>query len=341
MGMKAGKIPLLLLGVAITGIAAFLFFRSGFFHKPLDKVSLRLNWTIYGEHAPFFTAKEKGFFRDQGLDVEILAGSGSGATVKLIAEGASDFGYADSGTVVKGIASGAKIKSVAVFTQRNTQSLMFLKDNPILEPKDIIGKKIAFTSGDATTQVFSSALLIMGIDASKVHILYYSTPREKEQAVFDGKADAFGGLYIDQLPRIRAKWKPKEVDAFKFHEHGLVALSMGIITHDNLIKRRPDLVKRFVQASQQGAHWARANPQEAASMVFKSTQGDTLDSVRTQIDYWLGCIHSSRTKDKAIGWMAAEDWAATIDLVAKTTKIEAPKDLATYFTNDFINEQIR
>lgn len=339
--MRTSRIVLFAAAVVVVGAAAVLFARTAPFVKPLDNVSLRLNWTVYGEHAPFFVAKEKGFFRDQGLDVEILPGSGSGATVKLIGEGASDFGYADSGTLVKGIASGAKIKSVAVFTQRNTQSLMFFASNPIREPKDIVGKKLAFTSGDASAQVFSSVLLTMGIDASQVHLLYYSTPREKEQAVFDGKADAFGGLYIDQLPRIREQWKPREVGVFKLHEHGLVALAMGILVHDDLIKRRPDLVKRFVKASQQGAQWAQAHPQEAAAIVFKHTQGDTLPSVATQVEYWLGCIHSSRTAGQPTGWMAADDWASTIALVAKTTKIDAPKELSLYYTNEFIDETIR
>ena len=339
--MKASRISLLLLGVAVAASAAFLLLRSGSFDRPLDKVSLRLNWTVYGEHAPFYAAKENGFFREQGLDVEILPGSGSGATVKLIGEGASDFGYADSGTVIKGITSGAKLKSVAVFTQRNTQSLMFFKDKPIRQPQDIIGKRLAFTSGDASAQVFFSTLVSMGIDASKVKVLYYSTPREKEQAVFDGKADAFGGLYIDQLPRLREQWKPREVDAFKFHEHGLEALAMGIIAHDDLIKRRPDLVKRFVAASQRGAQWAQGHPAQAAALVFKHTQGDTLASVRTQVDYWIACIHSPRTVGKAVGWMAPEDWAATIDLVAKTTQIEASRDPSAYFDNQFINQDIR
>ena len=83
------------------------------------------------------------------------------------------------------------------------------------------------------------------------------------------------------------------------------------------------------------------NVATARPLVVCASAGDTLPSVATQVEYWLGCIHSSRTAGQPTGWMAADDWASTIALVAKTTKIDAPKELSLYYTNEFIDETIR
>ena len=62
-----------------------------------DKLQFRLNWTIYGEHAPFFVAKDKGFYKDEGLDVEILEGSGSTTVAQLVANLTNPIAYVDVG----------------------------------------------------------------------------------------------------------------------------------------------------------------------------------------------------------------------------------------------------
>ena len=69
-------------------------------------LEFRLNWTLYGEHAPFFLGVDKGFYLDEGLDVSIVEGSGSSTTVKLIGNGTNNIGYADSATMMRGVTAG-------------------------------------------------------------------------------------------------------------------------------------------------------------------------------------------------------------------------------------------
>ena len=77
-----------------------------------DAVSFRLNWYIVGLHAPFLYGKERGFYKDEGIDLTINEGRGSISTAQVVAAGTDQFGFADSSSVVMVAAKGGEIRSV-------------------------------------------------------------------------------------------------------------------------------------------------------------------------------------------------------------------------------------
>src|SRR5215470_20055941 len=79
-----------------------------------DKAVLLLNWYVYSEHAPFFLGKERGYFADEGVDLDIQEGRGSGVTVQAVAAGTATFGYADVPTMIKAAAKGAPVVAIGV-----------------------------------------------------------------------------------------------------------------------------------------------------------------------------------------------------------------------------------
>ena len=82
------------------------------------KFPFRLNWTLYGEHAPFFVARDKGFYREEGLEVEIQEGSGSTTVAQLVANATSPVAYVDAATMMRGVGAGMPIKAVGVTLQQ-------------------------------------------------------------------------------------------------------------------------------------------------------------------------------------------------------------------------------
>ena len=79
---------------------------------------LLLNWYLYSEHAPFFLGKERGYYDQEGIDLDIQEGRGSGVTVQAVAADTATFGYADVATMIKAAAKGAPVKAVGVALQR-------------------------------------------------------------------------------------------------------------------------------------------------------------------------------------------------------------------------------
>src|ERR1700759_4113837 len=79
-----------------------------------DKVTLMLNWYVYGEHAPFYYGKEKGYFADQGIDLDIQEGRGSGTVAQVVAAKTVQFGYIDVPTMMRAAVKGAPLQAVGV-----------------------------------------------------------------------------------------------------------------------------------------------------------------------------------------------------------------------------------
>src|SRR6266404_6826939 len=82
-----------------------------------EKFQFRLNWTLYGEHAPFFVARDKGFYKEEGLEVEILEGSGSTTVAQLVSNMTNPVAYVDAATMMRGVGAGMPIKAVGVTLQ--------------------------------------------------------------------------------------------------------------------------------------------------------------------------------------------------------------------------------
>src|SRR5881628_1940632 len=89
-----------------------------------DKVVLMLNWYVYGEHAPFYYGKAKGFYADEGIDLDIQEGRGSAVTTQAVAAGSATFGYVDVPTMMRAAIRGAPVTAVGVLVQVNPMSAM-------------------------------------------------------------------------------------------------------------------------------------------------------------------------------------------------------------------------
>src|ERR1700761_2255693 len=112
----------------------------------LDKVSFRLNWYWGGAHAPFQLGLERGYYRDEGIDLTINEGRGSVSTAQGVAAGTDDFGFADSSSLMLLASKGADIKTIMTIHGRSVFGLTSLAESNIKEPKDIEGKKLAITA---------------------------------------------------------------------------------------------------------------------------------------------------------------------------------------------------
>src|SRR3982751_987515 len=140
-------------------------------NKPQDKVTLMLNWYLYSEHAPFFLGKERGYYAEEGIDLDIQEGRGSAVTAQAVAAKSATFGYIDVTTMIKAAAKGAPLKSTGVLFQVSPMSVMGFSEKNIKTPKDIIGKTVAVTPGDSMSQMWPLFLKANNIQADQVKIV--------------------------------------------------------------------------------------------------------------------------------------------------------------------------
>ena len=91
-----------------------------------DKVTLRLDWVFGTEHSGVWVAQEKGFFKDENLDVKILPGEGSSVTVKLVGTNDVDFGYATADQALLAYSRGLPVITTAVILQSSPTAIVFI-----------------------------------------------------------------------------------------------------------------------------------------------------------------------------------------------------------------------
>src|SRR3954468_8533230 len=129
-----------------------------------DAVSLRLNWYFGGLHVPFYYGKERGFYKDEGIDLTINEGRGSISTAQVVAAGTDQFGFADSSSVVMVAAKGGEIRSVMSLLNTSPFAVVSRADSNIRSPKDLEGKRLALAQGDPFFQLFGAMAAINKLD---------------------------------------------------------------------------------------------------------------------------------------------------------------------------------
>lgn len=307
----------------------------------LEKFPFRLNWTLYGEHAPFFVARDKGFYAQEGLEVEIQEGSGSTTVSQLVANATSPVAYVDAATMMRGVGAGMPIKAVGVTLQQSPMAFIYRADaaRPT-KISEIKGSRIAITAGDASLAIFTAFMGTLGMKLEDVQMITVANPAAKEQAVLAKQADALLGYFMDQGPRMQLQSGVKMGWTRLYDMAGVTTLSSAIIANNNWMKeaKNQDALRRFLRASQRGWQYAFDNRAEAAEIFRKAAPVFTQEIALLEVDGTMTIIRTERAKGKPIGWTAIEDWKDTQDLLATFAKLSPQADLNVYFTNGYLSE---
>ena len=205
--------------------------------QELQKFPFRLNWTLYGEHAPFYVALDKGFYKDEGLDVEIMEGSGSTTVLQLVANQTNPVGYVDAATMMRGIGAGMPVTAAGVSLQQSPMSFIYRADSPRPTKVDQIkGSRIAITAGDASLAIFTAFMGKLNMKVDDVQMITVANPAAKEQAVLNKQADSLLGYFMDQGPRMQLKSGVKMGWTRLYDMAGVSTLSSAIIANNDWLK---------------------------------------------------------------------------------------------------------
>ena len=136
--------------------------------QPTQKLVFALNWFAVGDHAAYWVALDKGYYKSRGLDVELQNSKGSGDSIAKVDTNRADVGLADAVVVIPRVAQGARIKIVGAVFDNTPLNIWTRKDTGITRPKDLEGKILAAPPGDSQRQLFPAFAKVNGVDASKV-----------------------------------------------------------------------------------------------------------------------------------------------------------------------------
>jgi NitT/TauT family transport system substrate-binding protein len=302
-----------------------------------DKVVLLLNWYNYGEHGPFYLGLARGYYREEGIDLEIQEGRGSGPTIQAVGAGSAQFGYADVGTAIRAVTRGAPVHFVGVLVQTSPMGLIGLAEKNIREPKDLVGKTVAMTPGGAVDTIFQAFAKATGLKEGDYKVVS-GDATTKRNAVIHGQADVTTGHINDQNIFIEDV-TGKKVQVIRYADHGVNPLNNGIIVHKDMLSKQGDLIRRFMRASTRAVEGAVQNPEEATDALLKANpKAGKRELLFAGLKATIPLYHTKLTQGQRPFRVAPADMQATLDIMVEYGGVEPaqkgkPED---YYTNELL-----
>ena len=236
------------------------------------KIKMVLNWKYQGPQAWFFIAQDKGYFKAEGLDVEIDQGEGSAASIIKVANGSYNVGFGDINAVIELASRKPAEAPLAVFMLYNVPpfTIAVKKDSPIKTPKDLEGKTIGGPANDGALKLFPAFAKAAKIDAAKVNITNMA-PNLREQMLKQGQVDAVFG-YINTIwfsAKAFGMDPEKDLRFINYGDHGLDLYSNTIVVSRQLARDNPNAVKGLLKAINRAIGDTLANPEAGMDAVLK------------------------------------------------------------------------
>jgi len=298
-----------------------------------DKATLRLNWINYGFHTPFHLGVQRGFYKQQGIDLTIGEGKGSASTVQVVASGGDTFGLSDSSSIINGNVRGAAVRAVMAITNQTPYSIAVRKDSGITKFQDLAGKTIAGATGEAGLVIFPALLAAQKMPPDSISFLRVD-PNAKMVAILQNQVPAILSGMDNQSLLIPQKGVP--IIDFSYASLGVNTVGLCIHASDATIVRNPDLVRRLVAATRMAFEAAKADPE--ASIAAGKTIAPDLDHDLwlAQLKVGLGLMPSPRDPGGKIGVMNKQDWDDTVAIMKQYQDLKTDKTGSDFFTAEFL-----
>lgn len=309
--------------------------------KALDDVRLRLNWMWYGSHAAFALGKDRGYFRDAGINLDIRSGNGSGSAHRLVANGDSTFSYGSCAGLVNLAAKGAPLISVAVIDAMGTEAIIVRPDAGVTKITDLKGKKLLTTSNAGVNTFFPLVLKNAGLAEGDVGII--NVPDGALVSSYlqgaGGTVGMLGGL-DDKPAEIKAAGGAQPI-TFPYSEFGVNQVGYCIVTSRETVAKNPDLVRRFLAATVKSYKAAEADPQAAVNAMGDIVGGTMNEEAGKKQaaevqKVTLDVLYSKANTGKVLGMNVPADWNDMIELMKKYNGLETKEPASFFYTNDFL-----
>ena len=305
-----------------------------------ETMKVRLSWVPFALQVPWYVGIEKGWFKAEGLDVDLEDGKGSSLTVNLVGAGNYDVGYANAGAMAIARDKAAMpLKSLANVVREPSIGLWVSKESGIMNVADASkrGKfRITFTQGSFEGPFMHAFIKAGGGKVSNFNLMNVEF-QAKMSLYLAGESDGV----VTSIPFFAAMLESKKPSrAISFGSVGLQVPDHGVIAHEDTIANKPAQLAGIVKAISRSWDYmlkndANANDGIKIMIKMRPKQKATYDQIKAQWVNYLPLVYTPSTKGKPAGWQAPEDWAKAIKLLIEAGVVKPGAKPTDFYTNEF------
>lgn len=305
-------------------------------------IAFTLPWLAQGATAYSYIAKDRGFFEQRGLEVEISRGAGSLAAAQAIGNGQFDYGLVSTGATLVAAAAGVPLAALGTANYDAYMGNLVLEDSPIRTPKDLNGKKLGGVPASAEAPFWPAFAARAGIDLATIDYVQ-SDPRVLERALVDGQLDASIGIVSTSYAVIEAMGK--KTRGILWSEYGLTFYSNNVVTTQDTLAKDPGVAAAVTEALMEGLAYQLKNPEESLDIFMKMvpelelTKGGREFANLSQ-GFMLASVVRPEATEEGLGYSDMAKIADMTDLVMEYAAKEGAvrPDPERLFTNDYVGK---
>lgn len=253
------------LGYALWCLALAALTAAGFPNpaRAAQKIRFSLDWRFEGQTSFVWLADQKGYFKAEGLDVQIDAGNGSGAAIQRVASGAYDVAIGDMSSLIEAVGNNPTLMSgmqmVYLMYDEAPVGYVALKSTGIKSIRDLQGKTIGAATFDVTRKLWPMVAQAAGMKADDVKFMQV-TSQLRANMVSKGEIDAAGGFYNMPMEFEERGVPRDQLVVLKLSDLGLRLYGNGLIFSGKMLNENPEAVKAFVRAFNRAFREGLADP---------------------------------------------------------------------------------
>lgn len=295
-----------------------------------DNVNVRFSWKLKGEYGPLYMADQEGFFTKHNLKVRLGEGAGAPAALGALLQGQEDVVILPGIFAISAIQKGMPIKLIAIWHPRTPVTIISHPDKPVLKPKDMEGKSIAVSVGETGTSYLDTFCSINHVDCSKIKRVQVDAA-SRVNYFLQNQVDMVSVYQTNDLPALEEK-VGHSFPKMDMAAYGLAVPGLAAVSSDALIKKAPDVLKRFLAAVDQGIVATKKNPKAAAQAMLKNwPAGPSLNVVEKQVEATVEAIKSQN--GHPMGWTDPKLITSSLNLLKTESDIGKPKAVDVFYTN--------
>ncbi|MGN6462778.1 MAG: ABC transporter substrate-binding protein [Pseudolabrys sp.] len=302
-----------------------------------DKITYNMAWLPQGSSVGVAVALDKGWFKEGGIDVSIIRGYGGNRTANELDQGQFEVGYVDPISLVLNRANGGKIKMIGVINARWPAGICYAPSRHNVKGLEgLRGLTMGGGSASPVQNVVPAWLELNGLPRDAIRMLRMD-PAVVDTSFVEGKIDLAECWLASNRAVIhkQAKAAGLEVKAIEYSDYKLDAYGSGFAAREELIKSKPEVLRKFLQASYRGFEFAKSNPDAAADAMIK--QFPTLD--RVVVLEQIKDINSLIVeKDTKMGSFQEGRMASTVSFVDKAFDLKGKVAVKDTFTNELLGK---